>query len=37
MRGWFLPLAPVVAVGYFVVFPQQLSVVGALAAHLMHW
>jgi hypothetical protein len=37
MRSWFLPLAPVAAVAYFVVFPQQLSVVGALAARLMHW
>jgi hypothetical protein len=37
MRGWFLPLAPVATVAYFVLFPQQLSVVGAFAARLMHW
>ncbi len=37
MRGWFLPLAPVATVAYFVFFPQQLSVVGAFAARLMHW
>ncbi len=37
MRGWFLPLAPVATVVYFIIFPQQLSVVVAFAARVMHW
>ncbi|MDI3471303.1 MAG: hypothetical protein OJF62_003366 [Pseudolabrys sp.] len=26
MRDWVLPLSPVLIVGYFIVFPDQLSV-----------
>jgi len=32
MRDWFLPLAPMIVVGYFFAFPAHLSIVATLFA-----
>jgi len=35
MKDWLLPLAPVAAVGYFVLFPEQLYALIAWGSHFM--
>ena len=36
MRDWILPLAPVIAIGYFVIYPHQFGEFINWAGNLVH-